>query len=317
MPSTQFELAKPRTEIQTRLVAPNRESARVHLLWVRIDSGAYAGTYIVPLDMFEYHVPLSEPVRTGEVHLVEKGDCAFLALDYAGPCELAGGQCVWLYRVFPLPINPSGDSVKTLECAFQEELKVLESSGSPLVQANRAISWAEQDGRACLDAREQGEFSGRAPLRYVFDPESNVFRFAGNAYESNTATLSPDDLVRKLYAEDGEGLGPFFSDDPACISAYFDKRLAELLPLGSDPSSEVFLGFHPLVDGQDALITGFRVGRPTVDGRYAKVVVEFDNFGEKKALIFEMRRAGRGWKIADIISEDGADGWRLSDLLAP
>jgi len=114
---------------------------------------------------------------------------------------------------------------------------------------------------------------------------------------------SPDALVADLYRAHNAKRSPFFQTrNRARIYQYFEKDLADLIWKDAVTSKgEVgVIDGDPLYDAQDTEIKKFAIGKATIDGKNAKVAVTFENFGEKKTLVFLMVNGRTGWRIHDI-----------------
>lgn len=64
------------------------------------------------------------------------------------------------------------------------------------------------------------------------------------------------------------------------------------------------LGFDPLVDGQDALISDFLMKPAVVNGDQAAVKVSFLSFARPVAITFDLRKINDLWKLEDIATKD-------------
>jgi hypothetical protein len=114
---------------------------------------------------------------------------------------------------------------------------------------------------------------------------------------------SPEALVADLYKAHNAKRSPFFQTrSRARVLQYFEKDLADLIWKDAVTSKgEVgVIDGDPLYDAQDMEIKKFAIGKPTIEGNNAKVAVTFENFGEKKTLVFLMVNSRTGWRIHDI-----------------
>ena len=114
---------------------------------------------------------------------------------------------------------------------------------------------------------------------------------------------SPDALVPDLYKAHNAKRSPFFQTrSRARIYQYFEKDLAHLIWKDAVTSKgEVgVIDGDPLYDAQDMEIKKFAIGKSTIDGKNAKVSVTFENFGQKKTLVFMLVNGRTGWRIHDI-----------------
>lgn len=126
--------------------------------------------------------------------------------------------------------------------------------------------------------------------------------------------LSPNALVADLYRAHDRKRSPFFQTrSRALLYKYFEKSLADMIWNDAvKAKGEVgAIGADPLYDAQDMEIKKFVIGKPVYDSGKARVNVSFENFGQKKTLIFILGNGRSGWKINDIdYGESGTlRGW--------
>jgi len=118
-----------------------------------------------------------------------------------------------------------------------------------------------------------------------------------------------DALVKDLYAQHDARKSPFFqTKNRALVDKYFDKNLADLIWKDANESAgEVgAIGFDPLYNAQDANIKNFALASPRVNGEKATVAVSFENYKEKKTVMYTLARQKSDWKISDIDYGDGS-----------
>ena len=123
------------------------------------------------------------------------------------------------------------------------------------------------------------------------------------AGQTRTTAKTPDALVKELYQAQKNKRGPFFQTrSRALVDKYFEKSLADLIWKDARTSKgEVgVIDGDPLYDAQDMEIKKFAIGKATIEGSNAKVAVTFENFGNKKTLVFLMVNGRTGWRIHDI-----------------
>lgn len=141
---------------------------------------------------------------------------------------------------------------------------------------------------------------------------------------------SPAALVAELYRQSARKRSPFFQTrSRALVNQYFEKDLGDLIWKDAIRSKgEVgALDGDPLYNAQDMEIKHLVIHKPEFtkgmsgDARDenappagAEVKVTFENFGEKKEIIFMLRRGTGpwGWKISNI---KYADGTNLLEIL--
>ena len=115
--------------------------------------------------------------------------------------------------------------------------------------------------------------------------------------------MGPDALVADLYKAHDHKRGPFYQEKSRpLLDKYFEKSLADMIwkdRVSSKGEVGVIDG-DPLYDAQDMEIKNFAIGKAEVDGAKARVPVTFENFGEKKSLVFLLVKGATGWRINDI-----------------
>lgn len=144
-----------------------------------------------------------------------------------------------------------------------------------------------------------------------------VFSFAFVAVAESSAQVSPQTLVRNLYAaQKRRATDPFFqAKSRARLDKFFAKELGDLIwndAVASARNNEVGkLGGDPLYNAQDMKITAFRIKRPMPgEGNLdlVDVPVTFKNFGKEQTILFRLERdRRRAWKIRDIFYPDNED----------
>lgn len=125
---------------------------------------------------------------------------------------------------------------------------------------------------------------------------------------------TPDALVKDLYWQHDHKHSPFFQTrNRALLYKYFEKSLADMIwkdAVGSKGEVGAIDG-DPLYDAQDMEIKKFVINKPTDEEGKAKVNVSFENFGQKKTIVFILVKGKTGWRISDIdYGESGTlRGW--------
>ncbi len=140
--------------------------------------------------------------------------------------------------------------------------------------------------------------------------------FPVNAWQSSRATrvISPRQLVVNLYAQH-KTRSPFFQrKSRALLDKFFDRTLAGLLWRDAHSSGDEVgaLDGDPLFNAQDMEIKNFVIGAGTVGAQAAEVPVSFENFGVKHKITFQIVAERGGWKISNILYDEGAS---LVDIL--
>ena len=109
--------------------------------------------------------------------------------------------------------------------------------------------------------------------------------FSGEFYEDETPFRS--EALNALYAADAE----------------------------NTPEGEMgALSFDPYIDGQDYEIAEFEIGEPVIDGETAAVDVTFTNFGEPRAITYDLVFEDGSWRIDDLEGVNPEFSYRLSEL---
>jgi hypothetical protein len=119
---------------------------------------------------------------------------------------------------------------------------------------------------------------------------------------------SPDVLVKDLYNAHTHKRSPFFQTrNRPLLYKYFVKSLADLIWNDARNSKgEVgVIDGDPLYDAQDIQISKFAIGKPSYESGKAKVVVTFENLGEKKTIVYVLVNGNAGWHIDDIDYGEG------------
>ena len=128
------------------------------------------------------------------------------------------------------------------------------------------------------------------------------------AQSTASKRMSPDALVADLYKANKQKRSPFFQTrSRALLYKYFDKSLADMIWKDAVTSKgEVgAIDGDPLYDAQDMDIKNFVLGKPVYENGNAKVTVSFDNFGQKKKVVFLLVNGRTGWRIRDIDYGEG------------
>jgi len=126
--------------------------------------------------------------------------------------------------------------------------------------------------------------------------------------------VSPRQVVINLYAQHKKR-SPFFQTrSRALLDKFFDETLAGLLWRDAHSAGDEVgaLDGDPLFNAQDMEIKNFLVGRETVGAHAAEVPVTFENFGVKHTITFQLVAQGSGWKISNLLYDDGGS---LVDIL--
>lgn len=124
---------------------------------------------------------------------------------------------------------------------------------------------------------------------------------------------TPEALLEAFYQPYFEGSFPENESQfrSAELQALYDND-AEITPEGEMGA----ISFDPYIDGQDYEITDFAIGAVAIEGDTAVADVTFSNFGEPRALTYELVLESDGWKIDDVVSTNPDNPYRLSDIFA-
>jgi Protein of unknown function (DUF3828) len=128
---------------------------------------------------------------------------------------------------------------------------------------------------------------------------------ASSNFAQSTATtrLAPNALVADLYKVHKQKHSPFFQTrSRALLYKYFEKTLADMIWKDAVHSKREVgaIDGDPLYDAQDMDIKKFEIQKPVQENGKAKVNVTFENFGEKKTIVFTLSNGTAGWRISDI-----------------
>ena len=153
-----------------------------------------------------------------------------------------------------------------------------------------------------------------------------VLSMASSAFAQSPAkVLDPHVIVKKLYAAQKAGKGPFFqTKNRAVVDSYFTKEFANLIWNDAvKADGEVgTIDFDPLYGSQDPQITDFEImdtgwGGDSKFGEDDKAVVQvtFKNAGEDQMISFRFQQLkNKQWKIDDI-RYPNSDDLLLKELL--
>ena len=138
--------------------------------------------------------------------------------------------------------------------------------------------------------------------------------------QSSAGGPDPDVLVKKLYAAQQAGSGPFFqTKSRAIVDKYFTKELANLIWNDAvKADGEVgAIDFDPLYGSQDPEITDFEIMETGWGGDDKAVVqVTFKNADEEQMVSFQFQQdKNKQWKIDDI-RYPNSDNLPLKELLS-
>ena len=134
------------------------------------------------------------------------------------------------------------------------------------------------------------------------------FSFVVHGQTKAINRLSPDALVADLYREHNHKHSPFFQTrSRALLYKYFEKTLADMIWKDAVHSKgEVgAIDGDPLYDAQDVDIKKFAIDKATSAGGKAQVNVRFENFGQKKHIVFVLVNGKTGWRISDLEYGEG------------
>jgi hypothetical protein len=119
---------------------------------------------------------------------------------------------------------------------------------------------------------------------------------------------APRAVVISLYKQHKKRTPFFQTKSRALLDKYFTRELANLIWNDARSSGDEVgaLDGDPLFNAQEMKITNFSVGEGTLRDQTAGVIVSFQNLGEKHQITFQLVQNRDGWRIADIVYDDGA-----------
>src|ERR1700686_5861066 len=134
--------------------------------------------------------------------------------------------------------------------------------------------------------------------------------FAVTVYgqRAGAGRLSPNALVADLSRVHNQKHSPFFQTrSRALLYKYFEKGLADMIWKDAVHSKgEVgAIDGDPLYNAQDMDIKKFAIGAPGYGDGKPRVTVTFENFGQKKTIVFILVNGRTGWRINDLDYSDG------------
>jgi hypothetical protein len=152
-----------------------------------------------------------------------------------------------------------------------------------------------------------------------------AFSSVGSA-QSKTKTITPDVIVKNLYAAQKAGSGPFFqTKNRAVVDKYFTKHLANLIWKDAvTANGEVgAIDFDPLYGSQDPQITDFTIMETGWGGDSkfgpddeAVVQVTFKDSGKERMVSYQFKQGkDKNWKIYDVHYRDDSGEVKLAEIL--
>ncbi len=135
--------------------------------------------------------------------------------------------------------------------------------------------------------------------------------------QSKTKTLTPDAVVKDLYAAQKANRGPFFQKKSrALVDKYFVGDLADLIWKDAVETKKGEVGaldFDPLYYAQDVEITNFTIAKADENG---VVKVRFKIMGKDEEIRFSLSTANTSSKIYKIDSIIYSDAEDLESILS-
>jgi hypothetical protein len=135
--------------------------------------------------------------------------------------------------------------------------------------------------------------------------------------QSKTKTLTPDAVVKDLYAAHKANRGPFFQKKSrALVDKYFTGELADLIwkdAVGTKKGEVGALDFDPLYYAQDTQITNFVIAKADENNT---VKVRFKNMGKDEEITFSLTTANASSKVYKIDSIVYSDAEDLESILS-
>ena len=150
-----------------------------------------------------------------------------------------------------------------------------------------------------------------------------VFCLAGSVLLSGQARADPSmpqTPVRSIYESEKPGGRPMPSDE-AGLRRLFEPTLAAAWAGNqakyNDSTKEIgddVIDFDPFIAGQDAHLTGLRIGQPRPAKRHTEVSADFRNFGKRVHLVYDVIETSDGWRVFDLHLSGGGTLRRLLHL---
>lgn len=122
---------------------------------------------------------------------------------------------------------------------------------------------------------------------------------------------TPEALLEAIYTPYIDGNFP--ENDTELRSA----ALNDLYEADAENTPEGEMGaldFDPYIDGQDFEIAALEIGEPEIEGELATVEVSFTNFGEPRAITYDLVFENGGWRVDDLYAESPEYSYRLTEL---
>ena len=144
--------------------------------------------------------------------------------------------------------------------------------------------------------------------------------------QSKRKAITPDVIIKNLYAAQKAGSGPFFqTKNRAAVDKYFAKSLADLIWKDAVTArGEVgAIDFDPLYGSQDPQITDFVIMKTGWGGDSkfgpadeAVVQVTFKDSGKERMVSFQFKQGkDKKWKIYDVHYRDEGAQVKLLEVL--
>lgn len=114
--------------------------------------------------------------------------------------------------------------------------------------------------------------------------------------------------IADLYKQHDANKSPFFqTTDRGRVDAFFTKPLADLIWKDANESKGEIgaIDFDPLYATQDLDKKNFAIGKATLNGDTATVIVSYSNSGAKMRITYVMKMQDGSWKIDDIKYGEG------------
>ncbi len=128
--------------------------------------------------------------------------------------------------------------------------------------------------------------------------------------KTKVGAVSPEQVVKNLYAVQKAGKGPFFQKKSrALVDKYFMRELADLIWKDATTAGDGVgaLDFDPLFYAQDTEIKNFVIEKADENNI---VKVRFKNMGKDEEITFSLTKentASKVWKIDSIVYSDAED----------
>lgn len=122
---------------------------------------------------------------------------------------------------------------------------------------------------------------------------------------------TPEELLTAFYE-------PYFTGEFAEDDSPFRSKALNQLYLEDEkntpPGEMGAISADPYIDGQDFMLSNFKVGEAVITGDTAIVDVYFENFDRPTTITYDLVFEDGGWKIDDVSAEGEDYAYRLTEI---